>query len=96
MVEAEVNFVSGLDAAGFAFDRCGDLGLGAVVALDGLGFRAELGHRCAERAEVVDHRLVDQDVAVGEKEDAFFRPGFPQAPNDLERGVGFAGAGSHD
>ena len=42
----------------------------AVVALDGLGAGAELGHRRAEGAEVVDHGLVDQDVAVGQEQDA--------------------------
>ena len=69
---------------------------GAVVALDGLGSGAELGHGRAEGAEVVYHSLVDEDIAVGEEEDAFLTPGFPQAPDDLEGGIGFAGAGGHD
>ncbi len=50
----------------------------------------------AERAEVVHHRLVDQDVAVGEEEDALLAAGLPQPPDDLEGGVGLAGAGRHD
>ena len=56
----------------------------------------ELGHGRAERAEVVDHRLVDQDVAVGEEQDALLAAGLPQPPDDLEGGVGLAGAGRHD
>ena len=68
----------------------------AVVALDGLGASAELRHRGAERPEVVDHRLVDEDVAVGQEQDALLAPGLPQPPDDLERGVGLAGAGGHD
>ena len=46
--------------------------------------------------EIVDHRLVDQDVAVGEEEDAFLAPGLPQPPDDLKGRVGLAGAGRHD
>ena len=64
--------------------------------LDGLRPRAQLGHRRAERAEVVHHRLVDEDVAVGKEEDAFLAAGLPQPPDDLERGVGLARAGRHD
>ena len=65
-------------------------------ALDGLGAGAELGHGRAEGTEVVDHGLVDQHVAVGQKEDAFLPAGLPQPPDDLEGGVGLAGAGGHD
>ena len=56
----------------------------------------DLGHRLAEGLEVVGLGLVDQDVAVGEEEDAFLRARLPQPPDDLERGVGLAGAGGHD
>ena len=70
--------------------------LAAVVLLDGLGAGGELRHGRTERAEVVHHRLVDEDVAVGEIEDPLLHPGFPQAPDDLEGGVGLAGAGGHD
>ena len=69
---------------------------GAVVAFDGLRAGAELRHGRAEGAEVVHHRLVDQDIAVGEEEDALLAPGLPQTPDDLEGGVGLAGAGGHD
>ena len=65
-------------------------------ALDGLGARAELGHCRAEGAEIVDHRLIDKDVAVGKEEDALLAPGFPQSPDDLKSRVGLAGAGGHD
>ena len=54
-----------------------------------------LGHGRAKRLEVVGHRLVHQNVAVGEKQNAFLSFGFPQAPDDLERGKGLAGAGRH-
>ena len=70
--------------------------VGAVLPLDGLGVGAELRHRRAERAEVVHHRLVDQHVAVGEEQDALLAAGLPQPPDDLEGGVGLAGAGRHD
>ena len=55
----------------------------------------DLGHRLAERLEVVGLGLVDEDVAVGEEQDAFLRTRLPQPPDDLKGGVGFAGAGGH-
>ena len=76
--------------------RGGEIDPRAVVALDGLRTGAELRHRRAERAEIVDHRLVDEDVAVGKEEDALFAAGLPQPPDDLKRGVGLARAGRHD
>ena len=57
---------------------------------------AQFGHGALERAEVVDHGLVDEDVAVGQKQDAFFSPALPQPPNDLKGGVGLASARGHD
>ena len=63
--------------------------------LDGLRAGAELGHRRAERPEVVDHRLVDEDVAVGEEQNPLLPSGLPEPPDDLKRGVGLAGAGRH-
>ena len=95
LVEAEVDLVGGVDAA-LLVERGGEFDFGAVVALDGLGAGAELGHRRAEGPEIVDHRLVDEDVAVGEEEDAFLAAGLPQPPDDLKGGVGLAGAGGHD
>ena len=95
LVEAEIDLVGGVDAA-LLVERRGEFDLGAVVALDGLRAGAELRHRRAEGAEVVDHRLVDEDVAVGEEEDALLAAGLPQPPDDLEGGVGLAGAGGHD
>lgn len=56
--------------------------------LVGLAF-ANLGHGLAEGLEVVGARLVDEDVAVGEEQDAFLDLGFPQAIDDLEGGIGF-------
>ena len=39
--------------------------------------------------------LVDEDVAVGEEEDALGGLVLPKPPDDLERGVGLARAGGH-
>src|ERR1017187_2413553 len=66
LIEAEVNLVGGIDAA-LLVEREGEFLLRAVGALDGLRVGAELGHGGAEGAEVVDHGLIDQDVAVGQK-----------------------------
>ncbi|MNF66855.1 hypothetical protein D3C84_486540 [compost metagenome] len=55
----------------------------------------DFGHRLAEGLEVVVLGLVDQDVAVGQKQDAFLLFRFPQPPDDLEGCVGLAGARSH-
>ena len=95
LVQAQVDLVCGVDAALLVEGR-GEFDLRAVFALDGLGAGAELGHRGAEGAEVVDHGLVDQDVAVGEEQDALLAAGLPQPPDDLKGGVGLAGAGGHD
>jgi len=56
---------------------------------------ADLGHGRTERLEVVVLGLVDQNVAVGQEQDAFFRAGLPQSPDDLECRVGFSGASGH-
>ena len=95
LIEAQVNFIGRVDAALFV-ERRGEFDLGAVCALDGLRARAELGHCRAERPEIIDHRLIDEDVAVGKEQDALLAPGLPQPPDNLKRGVGLAGAGSHD
>ena len=96
LIEAEVDLVGGVDAACFLSRAVGsstDVPSSRSMVLE-LG--AELRHRFSEGAEVVDHRLIDQDVAISQKEDAFLAPGFPQAPDDLEGGVGLAGARRHD
>ena len=95
LIEPEVNLVSGVDAA-LAVDGGGQLLRRTVLAFDGLGFRRELGHRRAKWPEVVDHGLVDQHVAVGQKQDALLAARLPKPPDDLERGVGLAGACRHD
>ena len=78
LVKAEIDLVGSVDPA-LLVERRGEFDLGAVFALDGLGARAELRHCRAERAEVIHHRLIDEDVAVGEEEDAFLAAGLPQA-----------------
>jgi len=45
--------------------------------------------------KVVHNRLIGQNIAVNQKENPLFYSGFPQTPNDLKSGVGFAGAGGH-
>jgi hypothetical protein len=81
-------------------DGGGQFDTAAVGALDGFGAGAELGHGGAKRSEVIDHRLVDQNVAVGQKQNALLLTDlpvrFPQSPNNLKGGVGLAGAGCHD
>ena len=96
LVEAEIDLVGGVDTACLAIYCGGELDLGAVFALDSLGIDAEFGHGLPEGAEVVDHGLIDQDIAVGEEEDALFAACFPQAPDDLKGGKGFARARRHD
>ncbi len=65
-----------------------------LVGLVDLSVR-DLGHRLAERLEVVGLGLVREDVAVNEKQDSLLRAGLPQSPNDLEGGVGLARPRSH-
>ena len=66
-----------------------------LIGLVGLPL-LDLGHGRAERLEVVGHGLIDQDVAVGQKQDALLRLGLPKPPDDLKGGEGLAGAGGHD
>ncbi len=70
LVECKVNLVGGVDAPMLLVYRCRELHFGAIVALDGLRAGAELRHGGAEGAEVVHHRLVDEDIAVGKEENA--------------------------
>lgn len=76
LIEPEVDFVRLVDLA-FGVDGDGGANGAAIGLFDRLGLGAEFGHDPAEGAEVVDHRLVDQDVAIGEEEDPFFEPRFP-------------------
>ncbi len=94
LIEAEIDLEGGVDAP-LPVERQRQVDLAAVLPLDGLGVGRKLRHRRAERAEVVHHRLVDQHVAVGQEQDALLAARLPQAPDDLERGVGLAGAGRH-
>ena len=52
------------------------------------GSRAELGHCCAERAEVVHHGLVNENVPVGKEKNPLHAARLPQPPDDLKRRVG--------
>ena len=56
----------------------------------------DLRHRRPEGLEIVGLGLVGEDVAIHEEEDAFLRTGLPKPPDDLEGGVGLAGASGHD
>ena len=70
--------------------------LRTVCPLDGLGIRAEFCHGSAEGAEVIDHRLINEDVPVSQEENALLALGLPQAPDDLKGRIRFAGASGHD
>lgn len=59
------------------------------------GAVGDLGYRRTEGLEVINLGLIDQDVALGEEEDAFFAAGSLQLPDDLEGAVGLAGTGGH-
>ena len=52
--------------------------------------------RRAERLEVVDQRLVDEDVSVHEKQRPLDVTCLPQTPDDLERRIGLTRPGRHD
>ncbi len=56
----------------------------------------DLVHHLAKWGEVLLHGLIDQDIAVDQEQDALLGFALPQPPNDLESGVGLAGAGGHD
>ena len=95
LVETKINLVGGVDTAPLV-QREGQISGAAVLPLDRLGICRELRHRSAKRTEVVDHGLVDQDVAVGEEQDALLLAGLPETPDDLEGCVGLSGARRHD
>jgi hypothetical protein len=61
-----------------------------------LGAGPAAHHGRPERLEVVGPGLVDEDLAVGQEEDALPGRRLPQPPDDLEGGVGLAGAGGQD
>ena len=95
LIEAEIYFVSSVDST-VPVDRGRQFFDRAVTALDSPGRGRKLRHRGAEGTKIVHHRLVDQHVAVGQEQDALLAAGLPQPPDDLEGGVGLAGAGRHD
>jgi hypothetical protein len=49
---------------------------------DSLGVGRKLRHRSAEWAEVIHHRLVDQQIAISQKQNSFLAACFPQPPDD--------------
>ena len=67
-----------------------------IDLVGGVDAARQLGHRAAERAEVVRHRLVDEHVAVGKEQDALLTSCLPQPPDDLESGERLARARGHD
>ncbi|MNL00154.1 hypothetical protein D3C87_1205760 [compost metagenome] len=48
-----------------------------IDTLDALGIRTQFGHRALEGPEVIDHGLVDEDVAVGKEEDSLLGAALP-------------------
>src|SRR3546814_750181 len=80
------------------FLGAGDGLVEAEIDLESLVHRpiGDLSHRRAEGLEIVGLGLIGEDVAVNQEEDSLLRPSLPEAPDDLESGVGLAGAGGHD
>src|SRR5208283_3068605 len=76
LIKAEINLIGRVDAAALVDGR-GQFDLRSVRALDGLGVGAELGHRLAEGAKVVDHGLVDEDISIREEEDTLLPARLP-------------------
>ena len=62
LVETKINLVSSVDAALLVEGRS-KLDFGAVLSLNGICAGAEFGHGRAEGPEVVNHGLVDENVA---------------------------------
>ena len=95
LIQAEIDFIRGVNPP-LAVNRGAQVLGGAVRAFDGPGPGRQLGHGRTERPEIVDHGLVNQDVAVGQKQDALLAAGLPQPPDNLKDGVGLARSGGHD
>src|ERR1700691_1982713 len=81
LIEAEVDLVGGIDTA-LLVERGRQLDLRAVFPFDGFRARTQLGHGRAEGPEVIHHRLIDEDIPVSEKQDAFLPASLPQPPDD--------------
>ena len=99
LVQPQVNLIRGVDAAfvvGAPIHSQRQLNLAPVCTFYGFGIDTELGHGAAKRAKVIDHGLVNQDVAVGEKQNTLLLPRLPQPPDDLKCRVGLTGACGHD
>src|SRR4051794_17745093 len=83
LIEAEINLEGGIDPP-LAVKREREVDLGSIVTLNRLGVGRELGHGSAERAEIVDHGLVDQHVSIGQEQDALLAACLPEPPDDLK------------
>ncbi len=64
LIESQIYLIGGVDAP-LSIQCCCEFDLGAVVAFYSLRPRAQFRHRSAEGTEIIHHRLIDQDVAVG-------------------------------
>ena len=95
LVQPKVEFVGGVDTAEFVAGG-GQGFLAAVCPFNRLRPGAEFRHGRAEGPKIVDHGLVDQHIAVSQKQDAFLLLGLPQPPDDLKGRVSLAGSGRHD
>ena len=68
-----------------------------VNLVGGIDFAVlDFGHDRAEGLEVINEGLVGEDVTIYEEENALGFLCLPEPPDDLEGGVGLAGAGGHD
>lgn len=96
LIEPKIDLVRRVDPPMFLVHGSRQVNQIPVFTLDGLGTRAELGHGLPKGTKVIDHGLIDQDIAISEVEDAFLALGLPQAPDDLKGSVGLSGTSRHD
>ncbi len=84
LIKSEIDLERGIDSA-LLVERQGQIDLCPVLPFDCLGVGGEFRHYRTKRAKVVHHRLIDENVAVGEKKDALLAACLPQTPDDLKR-----------
>src|SRR5207248_381962 len=76
LIKSQVNLVSGVDSSLLVQGQW-EFDVGAVLPFDSLRARAQFRHDRAERTKIIDHRLIDKDIAVGQEEDALLAAGLP-------------------
>lgn len=66
LIQPKVNFIRRVDSPRL-IDSCRQFRLATVGPLDRLRAGTELGHCWPEGPKIVDHRLVDQHVPIGQE-----------------------------